>query len=252
MKSLVFTAIAVFAAASCSHAALISINPVADAFVTTGPTGNLSENNYGGAGAMSIAGSSSSKGSFLSAMRFDLAAVVSSFDTQFGAGLWQIDSVSLRLTSAAAGNPIFNAITAGSFSIRWMQSDSWTEGTGNPNTPTTDGITYTGLQGILGGSDTSLGTYAFDGITGTTTTWNLGLPSSFRSDLMAGGNVSLNVVAADANVSYVFNSRSFGTVDSRPLLSITASAIPEPGSAALFSLAGVALMKRKRNHAARA
>ena len=32
-----------------------SVNPVADTFVTTGPTGNLTGNNYGAAGALSVA-----------------------------------------------------------------------------------------------------------------------------------------------------------------------------------------------------
>ncbi len=249
------TAILAIPLAGAAQAALVTLTPVADAFVTTGPSpaNTLAGNNYGGAGAMGVAGTSSSKGEFQSVMRFDMNSVLSTFDTRFGPGLWKIDSVSLRLTSAAAGNPIFNSITAGSFSIKWMQDDSWTEGTGNPGAPTTNGISYTSLQGLLGGSDTSLGTYAFDGITGVSTTWNLNLPTAFRNDIMAGGNLGFHVVAADATVSYLFNARSFGTEASRPLLSITASAIPEPGSSLLLSAAaGLLLMKRNRRDAARA
>jgi len=40
---LLFLATAIF-----SHAATFSLNPVADAFVATGPINNLSGNNYGG------------------------------------------------------------------------------------------------------------------------------------------------------------------------------------------------------------
>src|SRR5262252_5814947 len=102
-------------------AATFSLNPGADAFVTTGPSGNLSSSNYGGGGALSVAAPGLSQGEFQSVLQFSLAGAKSSFDSQFGAGQWSVHSVSLQLTAAAPNNPIFNASSAGQFSISWMQ-----------------------------------------------------------------------------------------------------------------------------------
>ena len=44
--------------------ARISLNPQADAFVTAGPTGNLANNNYGAAVALSISAPGLSQGNF--------------------------------------------------------------------------------------------------------------------------------------------------------------------------------------------
>src|SRR5262245_43066598 len=79
-------------------AATFTLNPTADAFVTSGPTGNLSTNNYGGAGALSIAAPNLPNGEFQSVLQFGLAGAKSSFDTQFGAGQWSVQSVTLSLT----------------------------------------------------------------------------------------------------------------------------------------------------------
>src|SRR5689334_8158093 len=97
------------------HAATFTLNPSADAFVTTGPTANLSGNNYGGAGALSVAAPGLANGEFQSVLRFDLSGAKSSFDTQFGAGQWSIQSISLALTATAPNNAIFNASAAGQF-----------------------------------------------------------------------------------------------------------------------------------------
>src|SRR5436190_7014118 len=76
-------------------AATFMLNPVADAFVTTGPSGNLSNNNYGGAGALSVAAPNLSQGEFQSVLQFNLSGAKSAFDSQFGAGQWTIQSVTL-------------------------------------------------------------------------------------------------------------------------------------------------------------
>ena len=47
--------LAFMAAPALLSAAVFTNNPVADAFVTTGPTGNLSDNNYGSSGGLSVA-----------------------------------------------------------------------------------------------------------------------------------------------------------------------------------------------------
>src|SRR3977135_2320578 len=81
----------------CLHAsaATFGLNPGADAFVTTGPSGNLKNNNYGGPGAESVAAPNLSQGVFHSALQFGLSGAKSSFDSQYGAGQWSIQSVTL-------------------------------------------------------------------------------------------------------------------------------------------------------------
>jgi hypothetical protein len=215
----------------CSHAATFSLNPSLDAFVTPGASGTLSGNNYGGAGALSVAAPGLSQGEFQSLLQFNLSGAKSSFDSQFGIGQWSIQSVTLQLTATAPNNAIFNASSAGQFSASWMQNDTWTEGTGTPQSPTTTGITFSTLNSFLGAGDEALGTFSFNGGTTGNTTNTLGLTSSFLADLLGGNNVSIRLLAADTTVSYLFDSKSFGTASSRPLLTITA--IPEPGPLAL-------------------
>jgi len=161
-----------------------------DAFVTTGPSGNLSGNNYGGAGALSVAAPGLSKGEFQSVLQFDLSGAVTSFNTQFGAGQWNIQSITLSLTATSPNNAIFNSSAAGQFGISWMQNDSWTEGTGTPAAPTTTGITYSSLPSYTGAGDESLGTFSFNGDTLTS------LSQSFLSRHVLGTNGSTLAVNA--------------------------------------------------------
>ena len=226
--------------------AVVNLNPTADAFVTTGPANNLATNNYGGAGALAVSAAGSSQGEFQSVMRFDTSGAKSSFDSLYGAGLWSVQSVTLQLSAAAPNNAIFNANNAGSFELTWMQNDGWTEGTGNPNTPGTGGITYSALQStfINPGVDEALGTFSHDGSSSGTFIYTLSPSSGLVTDLLAGDLVSLRLSAADTTVSYFFDSRSFGTAADRPLLSITAA--PEPGTVSLLVLGGLLYTIRER------
>src|SRR6267142_2714958 len=115
--------------------ASFSLTNFADAFVTTGPSGNLSISNYGGAGALGISAPGSPQGEFQSVLKFDLARVKSSFDSTYGIGQWSLQSVTLQLTTSAPNNGIFNNNTLGQFAISLMQNTGWTEGTGTPNSP---------------------------------------------------------------------------------------------------------------------
>jgi len=221
---LVFT---MFGPQAC-FSATFGLNPSLDAFVTTGPSGNLSGNNYGGAGALGISAPGLAQGEFQSVLQFNLSAARTSFDSQFGVGLWSIQSVVLQLTATSPNNAIFNSSAAGQFSISWMQNDGWTEGTGTPAAPTTTGITFGTLSNFVSAADEPLGTFSFNGATSGSFTCTLNLAPSFAADILAGSTASLRMFAADAIVSYLTDSRSFGTASARPLLTITA--VPEPAT----------------------
>jgi hypothetical protein len=230
-----------------SFSATFSLSPAADAFVTTGPSGNLSNNNYGAAGALSIAAPGLPQGQFQSVLQFGLAGAKSSFDSQFGVGGWTIQSVTLQLTATAPNNPIFNASAAGQFSISWMQNNGWTEGTGTPQAPATSGITFATLSNFVNAADEALGTFSFNGATNGNATYNLNLTPSFSADILAGSTLSLRMFAADTSVSYLFDSRTLPTTSARPLL--TVAAIPEPSGlvlslSALMLLVGFGLLRR--------
>jgi hypothetical protein len=144
--------------------ATVNINPSADAFVTTGPANNLTTNNYGGGGSLSLSAAGLAKGEFQSVLQFDTSSAKSSFDSLFGAGSWSLQSVTLQLTAGNVNNALFNSNSAGMFTSSWMQNDSWVEGSGNPNTPGTTGLTYETLQStFISGADQSLGTFNYAG-----------------------------------------------------------------------------------------
>ena len=154
----------IFSAMLCAAgASSFSTNPFADALVTTGPGGALSANNYGGAGGLAIAASGLPKGAFQSVLQFDLSGARNSFDAQFGAGQWTIQSVTLQLTAANNNNPgFFNATTAGQFSISLLKNNSWVEGTGTPSAPAANGISYRPLRAVADADSEGDGRPSFD------------------------------------------------------------------------------------------
>jgi hypothetical protein len=231
-----------FGSLAANHllAASFSLEPTADAFVTTGPSGTFSVDNFGGAGALSVASAGHSAGEFQSVLRFNLAGARSAFDSQFGAGQWTVSSVQLQLTPIT-GNSFFNPSGAGQFHISWMQNDSWLEGTGRPRAPTTDGITFNSLQFTIGAQDQDLGVFNFPGGIPGAATYTLRLGSGLSGDVLAGTDADFRIFAPDTSVSFLFCSRSnIRNPSGHPLLTISATAVPEPGSAALAAL-GAAL-----------
>src|SRR4051794_23768704 len=84
-----------------AKAATSSINPVADAFVdsVTTPTDRTNQN-FGAAGALGVAGSSAPNGQFTSVLRFDLTSTKTLLDSTYGAGNWSITNATLQLTAA--------------------------------------------------------------------------------------------------------------------------------------------------------
>jgi hypothetical protein len=225
------------AASFVSQAALFSTSPVADAFVTTGPTGNLSDNNYGGGNALAVAAPGLTNGEFQTVLKFDLSGAASAFNAQFGVGQWSIQSAALQLVSSPHNNAIYNDIVPGLFGVSLMQNNSWIEGTGNASNPTNNGITFNLLQSayINPSVDQSLGTFSFTGGSSGTNSYTLSLSSGLRADIVAGSQASLCLFGADTSVSYLFSARS-ASAGARPQLLITA--VPEPGG---LVLCGVAL-----------
>jgi hypothetical protein len=216
-----------------------------DAFVTTGPTNNLTGNNYGAAGALAVT-AALTRGTFDSVIRMDLATAKSQFDTAFGAGLWSIDSIVLELTSANASpnNTTFNSPnTAGQFEVRWFGNDAWTEGTGNPTNPSTSGVRWSDITGLVTGEQ-SLGTFSY--VTTGTQQFSLSQAAGLVGDVNAGTQASLHLLAADGVISALFNSRTNGVAASRPALIITASAVPEPARASLALVGMLVLHFRRR------
>jgi hypothetical protein len=62
----------------------------------------------------------------------------------------------------------------------------------------------------------------------------------------AGNLVSLRLLSADPAVSYVFGSRTNGTIDARPQLAITAVPEPAGGVLAFLGAATTAVIRRNR------
>jgi hypothetical protein len=226
------------AAVCVGQPASFTVQPNADAFVTPGASGSLSSSNFGAAGSLAIAAPGLAQGEFQSVLKFDLSAAQSSFNSQFGAGQWAIQSVTLQLTSSPHNNAIFNNIAAGQFGVSLMQNNLWVEGTGTGGIPTSDGISFNSLQGtyINNATDLGLGTFSFPGGSSGQNSYQLTLASGLENDVTSGGVMSLRLFAADNAVSYLFTSRS-GTASARPDILVQAVAVPEPSTIALCGLA---------------
>ena len=222
-------------------------NTTADAFLASGSPNNpvgtdLTSLNFGGAGTLAIAPASSAKGEFDSVIKFNTAAAVSQFNTTYGAGNWQITGATLSLASNFGGqgkqpnNGIFNTINAGNFGIDWLAYDNWVEGSGggmgSPGFPNNSSVSFNSIPTLFSAGSDSLGTFAYNP-PGDNLYVNYSLPlhASLVSDAAAGGDVSLYFFAADNQVSYLFNARSFAS--NHPELTLTATAVPEPGAIAL-------------------
>ena len=224
-----------------------------DTFVTTGSTTNdLSGNNYGAAGAMGVS-AALTNGTFASLLRFDLSCAASTFNSTYGTGGWSISSIALQLTTTTANNPIFNASQPGTFDVKWISSNSWVEGTGNPNTPSSTGVKWTDFAGLTSGAQAE-GVFNVTNVgDGVTASYTLSPSSGLLFAIQTGSQASLALTAdpTDSTMSALFNTRNFGTASRRPALIITASAlaVPEPRRAILLMLGGFCTLQRRRRTA---
>lgn len=250
----------------CSDAAVMAqtnytiTTTTADAFLAGGspsnPHGaNLTSLNFGGAGTLAIAPASSPDGEFDSVIKFNTAAAVSQFNTTYGAGNWTITGIALSLASnfgvqgAQPNNNIFNIINAGQFGIDWLSYDGWTEGAGSgngePGYPATSEVSFNSIATLLSGAVDSLGTFTYTP-PGNNIYLNYTLPldAGLVNDTAGGGDISLYFYAADNQVSYLFNARSYAS--NHPELTLAAAPVPEPGIAGLMGLSFASLMACRR------
>jgi hypothetical protein len=202
---------------------------VADAFVRSfDPT-----HNYGGAGALSVSGPIATnaigqqEGLLDTFMRFDVSSAVTNFNSSFGTGRWVVVGAVLDLFEQGDPlNTIFNQ-GVGPFEVQWIATNSWAEGTGNPNNPTTDGIVWTNEPSILNSNvDESLGTFVNGGTNGLVRL-ALGMPSGFVSAISTGGLVSFYMTApTNSPVGFTFHSHNFVDSTQWPFLDVEAVQMP--------------------------
>jgi len=211
----------------------VSLQADQDSLVATGVSNASVANNYGDAGATSVAGSATTHAEQRTITRFNTASAKTSFDTAFGVGRWRIDSVKLQLNCVVPGgaNGVFNnPNVAGSFRIDWIPTDTWTEGTGRPNDVTTDGVSWNDIATLATGA-VSQGSQSFSGSTGLTN-YTLTATTELLNDIIAGDKTSFILSPVSSTMSMVVHSRTFTNSSTRPQLTITASALPAVTTAA--------------------
>jgi len=234
--SLMLVVIGMAAGSAPAQTNNVSVNPEADAFVRAqAPTAN-----YGRAGSLAVAGVSATNGFGVpggradSLARFPLDAVVSSLDSTFGNHEWFVANASLRLYELGAPNNALFSRGVGAFEVRRLASgDNWQEGTGSPNLPTMDGVSFQDLPSLLDSAhDISLGVFTNNGVDGSLTL-NLALAPPFVEGLRAGGATTLQFTPVNDSIGFTFLSRSDPRTDLRISLDLTVAAGPPPRISAI-------------------
>ncbi len=196
-----------------------------DTFVTSGPEGDFAGNNYGGAGALAVAAAGSLNGPFSAVIRFDASAAKAAFDAAYGPGGWRLEAAALQLTLTPAVNPIFNPTVPGAVDAHWIADDSWVEGTGNPNSPSTFGLAWNGLAALLETAEPAGRLDFQDAVVGVPADYSLIIRGGLAADVAAGGPVGFAFTAGDSEVAVVFNSRSHPMAERHPALTLTAGPV---------------------------
>jgi len=222
---------------------------VKDAFLANGSAANPGCNtncanlNFGSAGTLAIAPASSLKGQFDSVVQWNTAGAAAQFDSVFGAGNWQITKIALNLASnfgdqgEQPNNGNFNTINAGQFNVQWISTDDWIEGTGSgmgvaPGTPPS--VTFANkATTLLSGTSAPLGTFLYTPPGDQTyRSYSLALDPNLVNDVVTSGLTSLYFSAADDQVGFLFNAKSYST--NWPRFSVTADLAPVPVPAAVW------------------
>ncbi len=148
------------------------------------------------------------------------------FDSLYGTGRWGISKVVLVVFEQTdVNNTDFNG-GIGPFEIRWISTNNWAEGTGKPNNPTTDGITYNDEPVLLNPTIASLGTFVNGGTDGVVRL-PLSTNATFVSNLSTGQFASIFLTAtSNSTVGFTFHSRNFVDPTQFPYLEVTAVPIP--------------------------
>jgi hypothetical protein len=234
-----FLFLAVFLVLPPARAQVIYSNTtVQSAFLATGSPDNpdgtdLTNLNFGAAGTLAVSPASADKGQFQSLLMFNFGGAVSFFDAAYGSNDWSITGISLQLTGnygtegVQPNNGIFNVINGGNFVIEWLADDDWIQGSGTPNLPTTDGVTFGSLPTLLSEPSEILctNTYTPPG-NNVPVTYTLPLDTNLLSEIENGTNATLLFYAADNQVGYLFNSLKFGH-GNQPIIFVTALPILE-------------------------
>ncbi|HWL93778.1 MAG TPA: hypothetical protein VNT79_09605 [Phycisphaerae bacterium] len=184
---------------------------------------------YGYAGGLNVSGSQARNrfnvimGVTDTWMKFGTQAAVAQFNAQFGPGNWELSSAVLHLSENHVPNNGVFGRGQGSFAIRWLANDNWSEGDGTPQSPGVAngnevGFTY-GRSLLNAVADEVLGTEFENAFTSTWQNFDLPLMPGFTADLMSGGVVSLYFVATDPLTGFTFNS---GTHSNAATLILTA------------------------------
>ncbi|NOT02933.1 MAG: hypothetical protein HOP29_20225 [Phycisphaerales bacterium] len=211
----------------------VDLAPVKDAFVrAAAPTLN-----YGGAGAMAVAGTTARnglnivQGRFDSLMQFDAGEAAASFDEVFGFGMWKVTDVRLVVTEVGSPNNLIFNRGVGQFQVRWFNVDHWLEGTGGPN----DTVVGTGnvvnfnwvSLNVPAAQEVALGTFVNGGSNGTRT-FVLSLAAAFVDELLAGEIVSLHALPVSTGIGFTFHCIDFPDSDQHPYLQVTAEFSCDP------------------------
>ena len=231
-------------ASLCCAATTLSTTPTQDTTIATGVSNAFINYNYGGAGAFSVSGTGAGKGAADGVLSFNVSSITSGFNTQYGAGNWTINSVVLGLVAQAPGaNNLFNSSNvAGTFHVDWVPNNGWVEGTGTPNSPATTGLTWANAS--LGTAE-SLGDQSYTGGTGAMS-FSLTPSEGLLGDITNGTTATLELSGVTSTMTAVFDSRNNGASSNWPVLTITASAVPEPGRMMLIMLGALRLCARRR------
>ena len=113
-----------------------------------------------------------------------------------------------------------------------------------PGYPTTSEVSFNSIPTLLSGTVDSLGTFTYTPPGNNIyLTYSLPLDAGLVTDAAAGGDVSLYFYAADNQVSYLFNARSYAS--NHPELTITVAPVPEPSAWAMVAcgLAGLVTIR---------